>query len=471
MKKKICVFGMAFVLTMAALTGCGEKNQEAGKLQEPAFEQEDTTLLKDMEEINTLDSIVDRNGRVFYTVKETMADGTDGSYTLYQDKTRYVLVDEYGTLIDENGDVYGMDTEQGIPIHCLFIGDTYEGFAADDKVWTLYEHNAEEKITSKEVKDGMIYLETELPREVSEEYYSVYGFTSDDADYILSEYEIDSETKEIIELKSYVVEGEKKTLYSDVILDRECEEYIPDKEITDGVFENESRTLSVVADAGTAEEKTYTQTVAKGGGIPLYIPEEYDQKVYADAECTEEADIDRTKDQTVYLKRIEVSNGIEELNDSDESNGSDESASVDNTSAVCDSQLGYSITYDPTVFTLDESSDSDTFTYNTTEELAAPVYLSVQNYADMDAQTLAEGLALQSDMDGVEVQDTYFGADSLETKNVYIEKEVDGVKQIQIFYAIPVGEGSLLLEMGTYAGVPETVDTKFEEMLATFVLK
>lgn len=68
------------------------------------------------------------------------------------------------------------------------------------------------------------------------------------------------------------------------------------------------------------------------------------------------------------------------------------------------------------------------------------MYLSVLPYADMDAQTLAEGLALQSGVDGVEVQDTNFGADGVESKSVYIEKEAGGVTQVQIFYAVPKGE-------------------------------
>lgn len=54
---------------------------------------------------------------------------------------------------------------------------------------------------------------------------------------------------------------------------------------------------------------------------------------------------------------------------------------------------------------------------------------------------------------------------------MYIQKETDGLKQIQIFYAIPTEEGSLLLEMGSYAGVPETIDAKFEEMLASVKLQ
>ena len=139
-------------------------------------------------------------------------------------------------------------------------------------------------------------------------------------------------------------------------------------------------------------------------------------------------------------------------------------------SEVQESSLGYSMTYDPTVFVLDETGESDSYTYMTAEKLDAPVYLTVQKYTDMDAQTLAEGLALQSGSDDVEVQDAFFGADSLETKLVYVEKEVEGVTQIQIFYAIPVEEGALLVEIGSYVGGPEVVDWKIEEMLGTFAL-
>lgn len=139
-------------------------------------------------------------------------------------------------------------------------------------------------------------------------------------------------------------------------------------------------------------------------------------------------------------------------------------------SEVQESSLGYSMTYDPTVFVLDETGESDSYVYMTAEKLDASVYITVQKYTDMDAQTLAEGLALQSGIDDVKVQDTFFGADGLETKSVYVEKEVEGVTQIQVFYAVPVEEGVLLVEIGSYVGVPETVDWKFEEMLGTFVL-
>lgn len=126
------------------------------------------------------------------------------------------------------------------------------------------------------------------------------------------------------------------------------------------------------------------------------------------------------------------------------------------------------LTYDPTVFGLDDTGDGDRFSYRTSETLAAPVYMSVQIHSDMSAETLAEGLALQSGIDGVEVQDTYFGANGTATKSVYIEQEINGVNQIQTFYAVPSGTGSLLVELGGYVGMPESAEHKLQEITGSF---
>lgn len=138
---------------------------------------------------------------------------------------------------------------------------------------------------------------------------------------------------------------------------------------------------------------------------------------------------------------------------------------------VQESSLGYSMKYDPKVFTLSETDKEEVFTYNTAEKLDASVYIAIQSYTDMDAETLAKGLALQSGIDGVDVQDTYMGADSIETKSVYIEKEVKGIKQTQVFYAIPMEKGSLLVEIDGYVDMPKIAESKIEGMLGTFTLK
>jgi hypothetical protein len=140
------------------------------------------------------------------------------------------------------------------------------------------------------------------------------------------------------------------------------------------------------------------------------------------------------------------------------------------TGVVHESAFGYSMSYDPSVFELEESDDADRFTYAGEEEVDAPIYISVLPYADMDAESLAAGLVLQSGRDDVTAEDTYFGADGIETKNVYIETEVGDITQVQAMYAIPMGEGSLLVEIGGYVGEPQMAEWKLEEMLGTFTL-
>lgn len=136
-----------------------------------------------------------------------------------------------------------------------------------------------------------------------------------------------------------------------------------------------------------------------------------------------------------------------------------------------ESRLGYAMTYDPTVFTLDDTGDElDVYTYHTSEPLDGPAYISIQAYPDMDAKTLADGIALQSGQDGVAAQSTYFGADSLDTQCVSYEEEVNGVTLVHAFYAVPKGEGALLVEITGYVDMPMQIQAKFEEMAGTFEL-
>lgn len=189
------------------------------------------------------------------------------------------------------------------------------------------------------------------------------------------------------------------------------------------------------------------------------------------ADAGQESNVDAGSTESAPSAKLDQAEAPDENSDA-EAGGEYGYPSEDADIITQESPLGYSMPYDPSVFTLDDTGEADVFTYHTAETLDAPVYISVQPYPDMDAETLTEGLALQSGIDGVEVQDSYFGADGVESKQVYIEKEADGVKQAQLFCAIPKGEGSLLVEVGSYIGMPmqTIVDGKIEEMLGGFTL-
>ncbi len=143
-----------------------------------------------------------------------------------------------------------------------------------------------------------------------------------------------------------------------------------------------------------------------------------------------------------------------------------ESASEASEATAYKSALGCTISYDPAASTLQTIADS-TDVYNDTGET---VSVAVQSHPDMDAQAVADGLALQSCIDGAEVQDTCFGQDSILAKRVADEQESNGVNQSMVFYAIPKGEGALTVEINGYDGMPPAAQAELEEMFGTFSL-
>ncbi len=135
---------------------------------------------------------------------------------------------------------------------------------------------------------------------------------------------------------------------------------------------------------------------------------------------------------------------------------------------VYESPLGYSLTYDSELFSFVEADGVDSFICNALDIM---VYIAVQKYTDMDAETVANGLVLQSGVDGLEITEAFLGTDNVEAKKVEIVTQTGGVKQIQTCYVIALKEGTLLVEVFTFEGIPESIDLKLQEMLDSFSLK
>lgn len=304
--KKTGLLGLTVVCSVAIFTACGGQQQSVDNSQTSAVEVEDDTFMKDLEESNKIMSLIDKYGKVFYESKQIVKDGEEFEWSYYRDNDRFVFDSYYCSYIVEGNDVYGMNYEANCPYRGLFIGDEYERLMADIEIESIYEYFEEEEITSKKEKDGMIYLETKMSQEPFEGYYAGFGYAKEEVDYSAVEYVIDADTLEIFEITSYFVVGGEKVLYEYVKFNNECEEYVPDKELVDTVFGSDTRTVTVVVDAGTADEKTYSQTCGKGCAIQSYYPlEEFEYITYKDKECTEVAGADLTVDSIIYLKRIE----------------------------------------------------------------------------------------------------------------------------------------------------------------------
>lgn len=132
-----------------------------------------------------------------------------------------------------------------------------------------------------------------------------------------------------------------------------------------------------------------------------------------------------------------------------------------------ESPLGYSVQYNQDMFTLETTEDSDTFTYSG-DDLEAPVYVAIQRFTDMDAEAVANGVALQSGQDDVTVNEGTFG-DENEGFMVSYSEEAEGINRFYSYFAVPQGDGCLLMESGTYEGVPGyEIDGNIELIIDSF---
>jgi hypothetical protein len=136
---------------------------------------------------------------------------------------------------------------------------------------------------------------------------------------------------------------------------------------------------------------------------------------------------------------------------------------------VYESPLGYSVEYNTEMFTLTSGSDSDRFECIGVEDLQAPIYVAVTAYPDMDAETVANGIVLQVGRDDVTAENGTFG-DEVDGWMIHYDEEAGGLHFYYSYFAVPQGEGTLLLEAGEYVDFEgqEEVDGNIELIIDSF---
>ncbi len=127
----------------------------------------------------------------------------------------------------------------------------------------------------------------------------------------------------------------------------------------------------------------------------------------------------------------------------------------------------YRLQYDASMFEFQETKTTDTLEYIGDKLL--PVYVSVQIMKDMPADALAYGLVQQSGRDDVQIVDSNFG-NEVPSKSIYMETDVNGVTQIQLYHVVENGPDSILVEVGSYVNGDEVLDGSIETILGTFEL-
>lgn len=284
-------------------TGAAEADGTTGDVEEEG------NILQEMESANAANTLVEKHGKAAYQSIYYYADGTEESDYRYKDAAIYALENEYQTMIDEGGEVYGYNKEEAIFFRYLFVGDAYEEFSASevDEPLVGYQYEESEKVISQEEKDGSLYVTTEMiDQEVIKSTADSFGYEADEVEKDTYLYQLDPATYEIQKMTHtfQLTDGTEKVLEENVQVE-DPEDYVPEEQIKETVFaEDNIRTVTITADPGADQEQVYTQTITKGNGVNAMVPSDYDQTFYQDADCTTAytGGVDRNEDMQLYVK-------------------------------------------------------------------------------------------------------------------------------------------------------------------------
>ena len=287
MKKNPIVIAIFTILIFIFLTGCGKSEETIA-----AYSEDDIFLL--MEDANTRESYVENNERVAYEMTYFYSDDTKETLYTYQDAEHYVYEDKYMLMVADSEGIYGSNYETGRGYRMLFVGDgaLKEYIAGCPISW--YQYAKSEQLESMSAKRGVISIKSvDTDIEYMEDFLAYSGYDIEDVKEISYEYKVDEETYEILTQKASMemVSGESIPI-SELSRVKRCKPFKEDKKLVKSVFDGEQMHLTVIADAGTEQEKVYEQTVSKDGEFGVFVLPEYEQIFYSNSDCTEEFPID-----------------------------------------------------------------------------------------------------------------------------------------------------------------------------------
>lgn len=286
MKKimKISCLVLSFCIMAAVLCGCGGEDVEIA--------------IEDVLNANSTKSLLENYNSISVTYE--YEDGTEYGY--YADSELGYCWDEEFSEVT-SGDIQYVLSE-GVYYRCFYAGmktdvSSFEYLAVDPELFLV------EDVVKCKQKGDVITLTTKIFVEEMEELG--YEFSEDEAGgYFLTEYYLDANSLDIRKIKErFVYEDGVKALPNTMVVEyNAARPEQADTLLARAKQNSDVRTLTVVLDPNTTEEKSFTATTPKGDAALFYVPEEYIY-VYTDRECTVEYDgtDDWNEDLTLYVTK------------------------------------------------------------------------------------------------------------------------------------------------------------------------
>lgn len=290
-----------------ACTQLHEKNDNFDEDQTLYAAKQDEEPLNRIYEANATEELLKKHKNIQINGTEYYGDEVR-IYFCYYDADMSVIEDgDSNVQICENGDVYGFLADQAAPFRGLCMDGTYEKYFEEPLRNLICLKLEGERVIFSGEENGMLTVETVMNREDSvREYPDDNNITEmEETDLYVQKYVADTETYEIQEYFEYIekADGTRK-LIRESKLSYDGEKYEVSEELEAQLDSGDTRTVTLIADPGTDNEKEYSVSVCKGGIVQIILGEGY-STFYSDEACTQvyEGIADRENDKTLYTKK------------------------------------------------------------------------------------------------------------------------------------------------------------------------
>lgn len=280
----------------------------------PWAQAEEASVLDRITEANQLETILLSSQRV--GLKEDMYDaqGNITSWYCYADENLRVSESDAAITIYQNGQVFGFDNEEKRPFLSLFLDNTQEENTGDGI--SYYPLQGERVLTCTEDKGELavqtVVDDTEI-LDFCQQLLFELGYENAQLERICYSYVLDAQTYRIKSETMFTELADGSTLLlSEVRYMEQTEPYEIEPQLLDMLFSQDKRTVTVIADPGTADENLYEVQVGKGCAVYVFPSAEH-PNLYLDAACTQpvESIDDYDSDLLIYTIREDMTEGIQ----------------------------------------------------------------------------------------------------------------------------------------------------------------
>lgn len=305
-KRSVILSGLLAFSLMAAVPVLAEETDQGEadvQVSETELLQED--ILGQIEQANTPDSTLEKNGDTgIHTIYYDSEGNETYSDYVYIGENAFVYENSHGDVdVLQDGEGYGFSSEENLPYaYCFLDESSYENFLRQNQENYISADFSGEELVSEEEQDGVTVVTTEIAgKDVSDPYTSLLFHEGDGLKFV---YTVDAATRLLQSQECYEVQEDgTELLLASTVMDTEPEVYEVSPELMDQIDNEDSRTITFVIDPGTEQEQTVVKTVGKGCAVTLVQPEGY-TGLYTDEDCTQVYEEENyTEDATIYMAK------------------------------------------------------------------------------------------------------------------------------------------------------------------------